>query len=149
MDPWSRSMWDTTSIYMREILIEIHWIWITKRFKNSAVDWWWNALKYSLQPECNILKNLTSEQYKQIRGGMIKWDSPLNILFSFLHINAVSFLYLRRHFKMSSRCILATDMARHNEILNKFKMLQPVFDFNNKEHKEVVRKQPHKEHNHF
>lgn len=50
---------------------------------------------------------------------------------------------------MSSRCILATDMARHNEILNRFKMLQPVFDFNNKEHKEVVWKQPPKEHHHF
>lgn len=50
---------------------------------------------------------------------------------------------------MSSRCILATDMARHNEILNRFKMLQPVFDFNNKEHKEVVRKHPPKEHNHL
>ncbi|XP_071398044.1 high affinity cGMP-specific 3',5'-cyclic phosphodiesterase 9A-like [Centroberyx affinis] len=61
------------------------------------------------KPECNILKNLTSEQYKQIRGGMIK-------------------------------CILATDMARHNEILNKFKATLPVFDFKNKEHKEVLMK---------
>ncbi|XP_026157321.1 high affinity cGMP-specific 3',5'-cyclic phosphodiesterase 9A-like isoform X1 [Mastacembelus armatus] len=61
------------------------------------------------KPECNILKNLTSEQYKHIRGGMIK-------------------------------CILATDMARHNEILNKFKVLQPVFNFTNKDHKEVLMK---------
>lgn len=38
------------------------------------------------------------------------------------------------------RCILATDMARHNEILNKFKVMQPVFDFTNKDHKEVVKK---------
>ncbi|XP_035500797.1 high affinity cGMP-specific 3',5'-cyclic phosphodiesterase 9A-like isoform X2 [Scophthalmus maximus] len=59
------------------------------------------------KPECNVLKNLTTEQYKHIRGGMIK-------------------------------CILATDMARHNEILNKFKDIQPVFDFADKEHKEVV-----------
>lgn len=29
-------------------------------------------------------------------------------------------------------------MARHNEILNKFKAMQPVFNFTNKEHKEVV-----------
>ncbi|TDG96068.1 hypothetical protein EPR50_G00235800 [Perca flavescens] len=57
--------------------------------------------------ECNILKNLTCEQYKYIRGGMIK-------------------------------CILATDMARHNEILNKFKTMRPVFNFTNKEHKEVL-----------
>ncbi|XP_051283621.1 high affinity cGMP-specific 3',5'-cyclic phosphodiesterase 9A-like isoform X2 [Dicentrarchus labrax] len=61
------------------------------------------------QPECNILKNLTCEQYKHIRGGMI-------------------------------RCILATDMARHNEILNKFRIMQPVFDFTNKDHKEVLMK---------
>ncbi|XP_060888916.1 high affinity cGMP-specific 3',5'-cyclic phosphodiesterase 9A-like [Labrus mixtus] len=61
------------------------------------------------KPECNILKNLSSEQYRLIRGGMI-------------------------------RCILATDMARHNEILNKFKSIQPAFDFNNKEHKEVLMK---------
>ncbi|XP_059184052.1 high affinity cGMP-specific 3',5'-cyclic phosphodiesterase 9A-like [Centropristis striata] len=61
------------------------------------------------KPECNILKNLTCEQYKHIRGGMIK-------------------------------CILATDMARHNEILNKFKTMQPVFDFTNKDHKEVLMK---------
>lgn len=39
------------------------------------------------------------------------------------------------------RCILATDMARHNEILNKFKVMQPVFDFTNKDHKEVVNTQ--------
>ncbi|KAF0046320.1 hypothetical protein F2P81_002849 [Scophthalmus maximus] len=61
------------------------------------------------KPECNVLKNLTTEQYKHIRGGMIK-------------------------------CILATDMARHNEILNKFKDIQPVFDFADKEHKEVLMK---------
>ncbi|XP_032362733.1 high affinity cGMP-specific 3',5'-cyclic phosphodiesterase 9A [Etheostoma spectabile] len=57
--------------------------------------------------ECDILKNVTSEQYKHIREGMIK-------------------------------CILATDMARHNEILNKFKTIQPGFNFTNKEHKEVL-----------
>uniref|UniRef100_A0A8C2XBI5 Phosphodiesterase n=1 Tax=Cyclopterus lumpus TaxID=8103 RepID=A0A8C2XBI5_CYCLU len=61
------------------------------------------------EPECNILKNLSSDQYKHIRGGMI-------------------------------RCILATDMARHNEILHKFKSIQPVFNFTNKEHKEVLMK---------
>lgn len=31
-------------------------------------------------------------------------------------------------------------MARHNEILNKFKIMQPVFDFTNKDHKEVVKR---------
>ncbi|XP_049426033.1 high affinity cGMP-specific 3',5'-cyclic phosphodiesterase 9A-like isoform X1 [Epinephelus fuscoguttatus] len=69
------------------------------------------AVAFSImsKPECNILKNLTCEQYKHIRGGMI-------------------------------RCILATDMARHNEILNKFRSMQPVFDFTNKDHKEVLMK---------
>ncbi|XP_029369626.1 high affinity cGMP-specific 3',5'-cyclic phosphodiesterase 9A-like [Echeneis naucrates] len=61
------------------------------------------------KPECNILKNLSSDQYKHVRAGMIK-------------------------------CILATDMAKHNEILNKFKVMQPVFDFTNKDHKEVLMK---------
>ena len=41
-----------------------------------------------------------------------------------------------------SRCILATDMARHNEILNKFKATLPVFDFKTEGHKEVVRRIP-------
>ncbi|XP_057715874.1 high affinity cGMP-specific 3',5'-cyclic phosphodiesterase 9A-like [Corythoichthys intestinalis] len=59
--------------------------------------------------ESNILKHLTTEQYKQFRAGMIK-------------------------------CILATDMARHNEILNKFKSILSIFDFRNKDHKEVLMK---------
>lgn len=40
------------------------------------------------------------------------------------------------------RCILATDMARHNEILNKFKVMQPVFNFSDNDHKEVVNEHP-------
>ncbi|KAK3908362.1 High affinity cGMP-specific 3',5'-cyclic phosphodiesterase 9A, partial [Frankliniella fusca] len=32
------------------------------------------------------------------------------------------------------RCILATDMARHNEILAQFKDITPEFDFSNKSH---------------
>ncbi|CAL8309089.1 unnamed protein product [Merluccius merluccius] len=38
------------------------------------------------------------------------------------------------------KCILATDMARHNEILNKFKVTLPVFDFKTKDHKEGLMK---------
>ncbi|XP_051913414.1 high affinity cGMP-specific 3',5'-cyclic phosphodiesterase 9A-like isoform X5 [Hippocampus zosterae] len=59
--------------------------------------------------ESNILKHVTTEQYKHIRAGMIK-------------------------------CILATDMARHNEILNNFKSIQSVFDFRNRDHTEVLMK---------
>lgn len=32
------------------------------------------------------------------------------------------------------RCILATDMARHNEILTQFKEITPVFDYSNRSH---------------
>ncbi|XP_069377356.1 high affinity cGMP-specific 3',5'-cyclic phosphodiesterase 9A-like isoform X1 [Paralichthys olivaceus] len=89
------------------------------------------------KPECNILKNLSSEQYKHIRGGMIKY-------FSVFSICCVSVLHLLSHELLSllslGRCILATDMARHNEILNKFKSIQSVFDFTNKDHKEVLMK---------
>ena len=38
------------------------------------------------------------------------------------------------------RCILSTDMARHNEILNKFKdILADGFSFENEAHKSMVR----------
>uniref|UniRef100_A0AAY5EZN3 Si:dkey-219c10.4 n=1 Tax=Electrophorus electricus TaxID=8005 RepID=A0AAY5EZN3_ELEEL len=37
------------------------------------------------------------------------------------------------------RCILATDMSRHTEILNKFKTILPMFDFSAKYHRDVVR----------
>uniref|UniRef100_A0A8C8BVD0 Phosphodiesterase n=1 Tax=Oncorhynchus tshawytscha TaxID=74940 RepID=A0A8C8BVD0_ONCTS len=57
--------------------------------------------------ENNIFRNLTTEQYKRIREGIIK-------------------------------CILATDMTRHNEILNKFKSILLVFDFSNKDHRDVL-----------
>lgn len=33
-------------------------------------------------------------------------------------------------------------MARHNEILTKFKVMQPVFNFSDNDHKEVVNKLP-------
>ncbi|KAM9802504.1 high affinity cGMP-specific 3',5'-cyclic phosphodiesterase 9A isoform 3-T3 [Syngnathus typhle] len=36
------------------------------------------------------------------------------------------------------KCILATDMTRHNEILNKFKSILAPFDFDNKDHRDVL-----------
>jgi len=36
------------------------------------------------------------------------------------------------------RCILATDMARHNEILDQFRDIIPEFDFSNKAHTDLV-----------
>uniref|UniRef100_A0A3P8VHD6 Phosphodiesterase n=1 Tax=Cynoglossus semilaevis TaxID=244447 RepID=A0A3P8VHD6_CYNSE len=67
------------------------------------------AFRILSKPECNILKNVSSYEFQQIRAGIIK-------------------------------CILATDMARHNEILNKFRAIQATFDFNDKDHKEVLMK---------
>ncbi|XP_059612612.1 high affinity cGMP-specific 3',5'-cyclic phosphodiesterase 9A [Phlebotomus argentipes] len=36
------------------------------------------------------------------------------------------------------RCILATDMARHNEILTQFRDISPVFDYSNKAHTNLL-----------
>ncbi|KAJ8918365.1 hypothetical protein NQ315_008059 [Exocentrus adspersus] len=53
--------------------------------------------------DCNIFKSFSSEDFKQVREGMI-------------------------------RCILATDMARHNEILTNFKEIVQSFNYNDKGH---------------
>uniref|UniRef100_A0A8C5G0J1 Phosphodiesterase n=1 Tax=Gouania willdenowi TaxID=441366 RepID=A0A8C5G0J1_GOUWI len=65
------------------------------------------AFKILERDECNIFRNVSMDQFKRIREGII-------------------------------RCILATDMTRHNEILNKFKSIQPCFDFSNKDHTDVL-----------
>ncbi|XP_077436589.1 high affinity cGMP-specific 3',5'-cyclic phosphodiesterase 9A isoform X3 [Vanacampus margaritifer] len=57
--------------------------------------------------ESNIFRNVSPDQYKRIREGIIK-------------------------------CILATDMTRHNEILSKFKSILSSFDFDNKDHRDVL-----------
>lgn len=36
------------------------------------------------------------------------------------------------------RCILATDMARHNEILTQFQEISPNFDYTNESHINLV-----------
>lgn len=49
------------------------------------------------------------------------------------------FLILRREIREGIiRCILATDMARHNEILTQFREIINIFDFNNASHKNLV-----------
>ncbi|KAM3607943.1 uncharacterized protein V6R79_016685 [Siganus canaliculatus] len=65
------------------------------------------AFEIMEKTESNIFRNLSTDQYKRIREGIIK-------------------------------CILATDMTRHNEILNKFKSILPTFDFSNKDHRDVL-----------
>nr|XP_015810518.2 high affinity cGMP-specific 3',5'-cyclic phosphodiesterase 9A [Nothobranchius furzeri] len=57
--------------------------------------------------DSNIFRNLSTDQYKRIREGIIT-------------------------------CILATDMTRHSEVLNKFKSIVPVFDFSSREHKDLL-----------
>ncbi|XP_074156660.1 high affinity cGMP-specific 3',5'-cyclic phosphodiesterase 9A isoform X2 [Sminthopsis crassicaudata] len=61
------------------------------------------AFQIISQPECNIFSNVTSEDFKKIRQGIIT-------------------------------LILATDMARHAEILDSFKEKMENFDYTNEEH---------------
>nr|XP_042715144.1 high affinity cGMP-specific 3',5'-cyclic phosphodiesterase 9A isoform X3 [Chrysemys picta bellii] len=61
------------------------------------------AFQIIAQPECNIFSNVTQEQFKRIRQGIIT-------------------------------LILATDMARHAEILDSFKEKMDNFDYSNEEH---------------
>ncbi|XP_025084324.1 high affinity cGMP-specific 3',5'-cyclic phosphodiesterase 9A-like isoform X1 [Pomacea canaliculata] len=53
----------------------------------------------------------------------------------FAHLPREQFRHIREGM---IRCILATDMAKHNEILNTFKSLLPHFDFTDKEHRAVL-----------
>ncbi|KAM9035592.1 high affinity cGMP-specific 3',5'-cyclic phosphodiesterase 9A isoform 2-T2 [Sarcophilus harrisii] len=61
------------------------------------------AFQIISQPECNIFSNVTPEDFKKIRQGIIT-------------------------------LILATDMARHAEILDSFKEKMENFDYTNEEH---------------
>ena len=48
-------------------------------------------------------------------------------------------IYLSIYLTLYSRCILATDMAHHNKILNEFKSIVGEFDYNNRYHRLLVR----------
>lgn len=107
--------------------------------------WFWTRAKdktlrifcFFFQTESNIFRNLSVDQYKRIREGIIKWDRFTNstecacCLILDTVQNSASLC-------SSCRCILATDMTRHNEILSKFKSILPSFDFTSKEHRDVV-----------
>lgn len=60
-------------------------------------------------------------------------------------INKILFLFFRLRYSQIRegiiRCILATDMARHNEILTQFKEVTPIFDYSNRAHINLVREQ--------
>ncbi|CAD7087431.1 unnamed protein product [Hermetia illucens] len=49
----------------------------------------------------------------------------------FRNFNRETFNFIREGI---IRCILATDMARHNEILTQFKEVVPIFDYSNRSH---------------
>lgn len=49
------------------------------------------------------------------------------------------FLYFREVREGIIRCILATDMGRHNEILSQFQEISKNFDYSNQAHVNLVR----------
>lgn len=54
-------------------------------------------------------------------------------------INRAPFVTFRREIREGIiRCILATDMARHNDILTQFREIIPIFDYKNNSHKNLV-----------
>ncbi|KAI4902569.1 hypothetical protein NFI96_010249 [Prochilodus magdalenae] len=87
---------------LQQFLYEVY-----KRYNNIPFHNFKHCFCVTQMSESNIFRNLTTEQYKRIREGIIK-------------------------------CILATDMSRHTDILNKFKAILPVFDFSNKDHRDVL-----------
>ena len=78
---------------------------------------------------CNALQHFS--QWNTVTPQIAK--KMFSLLLSFN--DKLSFLLL-----LFCRCILSTDMARHNEILNKFKDILAVgFSFENEVHKSMVR----------
>jgi high affinity cGMP-specific 3',5'-cyclic phosphodiesterase 9 len=82
-------------------------------------------------PECNLLENITKDMYR--------YD------LTFSHVRATSLAHKIFSLSFSReiregiiRCILATDMARHNEILTQFREITSIFDYNNASHKNLV-----------
>ena len=65
--------------------------------------------------------------------------------FGFWSLTSISPLVLLNSYRCfilqgMTMLILATDMARHTEIMDKFSSVLPVFDFKNKEHVDTVSK---------
>lgn len=74
-----------------------------------------------------------------MRSDMICFSFRYGLEFQYMGKHLLSFLMFYSVIIHNCRCILATDMTRHNEILNKFKSILSAFDFTSKEHREVVR----------
>ena len=76
------------------------------------------------QPEYNIFSNVSKEDFKRIRSVSLDIASP-NI--SVFLVQGIIEL------------ILATDMSKHSEIMTSFKEIQPILDYDNNNHKKIVR----------
>ena len=76
------------------------------------------------QPEYNIFSNVSKEDFKRIRSVSLDIASP-NI--SVFLVQGIIEL------------ILATDMSKHSEIMTSFKEIQPTLDYDNNNHKKIVR----------
>ena len=81
------------------------------------------------KPQCNIVKNLSQEQFHRFRRTVIAWEPPLRtsciVPPQFGHC---AFF----------RCILATDMAKHQTILDSFEQIIDKFDVTNSDHRNIV-----------
>ena len=73
-------------------------------------------------PECNIFTNLSPEEFKEVRGVKLMKYVLCYINRHLLYIQDIIIL------------ILATDMARHAEILENFKQKLDNFDYSSEDH---------------
>ena len=77
------------------------------------------SFKILSSPECNIFMNLSPEEFKDVRG-----VSTAAIILSLKPLHPQDMIIL----------ILATDMARHAEILENFKEKLNNFDYSSEDH---------------
>jgi high affinity cGMP-specific 3',5'-cyclic phosphodiesterase 9 len=89
-------------------------------------------------PSCNIFANISEEAFKEIRSvgcQILRPNRQDTGNFSFdYRLNFFSFFYLQGMVKL----ILATDMAKHKDLLEELHHCVDKFDFNNKAHMEAV-----------
>ena len=78
------------------------------------------SFKILSSPDCNIFANLSEEEFKEIRGVSCTQYGGNNLIC----IKHQDMIIL----------ILATDMARHAEILDNFKQTLDNFDYNSEDH---------------
>lgn len=84
-------------------------------------------------PECNLLENITKDMYRYA------CVTSLHVYFYNKSLTLFFCCFCCREIREGIiRCILATDMARHNEILTQFREIISIFDFNNASHKNLV-----------